>query len=444
MRRILCMLLAMLMLFGLCACGRSAAPAADNAAPAEAGAQEEAEKAPEEVAEEAADVEYSVSVTDTEGNPIPGVKLQFCDETACTLGDTDADGAAVFTAKEGSFTIKVLEVPFGFVGTDEEFSFPGTDREIGIALEILKPTVDEPAAGFSFYDPEKYGDIKGIIDWDVYPLSDHIYFLEPIYYAVSKDDAARFEELLDDPKDAALSMFDVVCVLEDESEAEDYLKSRVRPSSGWDAVSLEKIGSAKNVTCFLIEIKLSEKEEERLKAGMGEFYAEFAALCEDKETFISGIRLQKPRGETLLFEAKDLNGNPVDLAEVFAGHKVTMVDVWETGCVPCKEELPRLEELNKQFEERDCQIIGICIASLAEDDIAKAKSILENAGVTYLNVYAQAFDHELLDVPGFPTAYFVDSEGYVLTEPLIGAFTEKYFWSENTKALEAALSRVGD
>ena len=39
MKKMLCILLAMLMLLGLCACGQSAAPNAGDAAPAETDAQ---------------------------------------------------------------------------------------------------------------------------------------------------------------------------------------------------------------------------------------------------------------------------------------------------------------------------------------------------------------------------------------------------------------------
>lgn len=66
MKKILCTLLALAMLFSLCACGQKPAADAGNAAPAEPA---------EEVVEEASDVEYRVLVADPEGRAIPGVKV---------------------------------------------------------------------------------------------------------------------------------------------------------------------------------------------------------------------------------------------------------------------------------------------------------------------------------------------------------------------------------
>ena len=53
MKKTFCVFLAMLMLTGLCACGNSSTPGDGSSAPAETAAQE------------AADVEYSILVTDT-------------------------------------------------------------------------------------------------------------------------------------------------------------------------------------------------------------------------------------------------------------------------------------------------------------------------------------------------------------------------------------------
>ena len=434
MKKILCLLLAMLMLLGLCACGQSAAPGADASAPAEADAQE--------VVEEAPDVAYSISVVDTEGNPIPGVTVQFCDDISCKSGETDENGSAVFTAKEGTYTAHILAVPAGVVGTDEEFTFSDEGREAQIALKTLELAIDEPKTGFSYYNPEKYEDNEGVIDWEVYPVSYDVYVLDPVYYAVPKDDTARYNELKNNAKSsnyAVGTLFDVICVQMDESKAEEYLRDNIQPRDGWDAYNLEKIASAEKLTCFLAQENISEKELGQYKAAMGELYDEFAALREDKETFISGIRLYTPVPEILMFETQDLDGNTVNLADVFAGHKVTMVNLWETGCVPCKQEMPGLEKLNKALEEQNCQIIGICLDCFSGSDTTEVKDILNKAGVTYLNLAAPTTYEELLQVTSFPTSYFVDSEGKVLTSPVPYAYTDV----ENYRYhFEEALSRI--
>ena len=393
MKKLLCMLPAMLMLFTLCACGQGSG----GAAPTESAAPTEEP-----------DVAYSVSVADTDGNPIPGVTLQFCDDVTCTMGETDENGAAVFNAKEGTYTVHVLKVPEGVVGTEEEFSFPEAGTEISIALEIPKPAIDRPIIGFTYFNPDKYKDLKGKLGWDVSRISEDVYVLNPTYHL---SDSSMYT-----------SLFDVLCVQKEESEAEAYLKDTISPSAGWDAYSLEKVGSAENLTCFLAQQNLSEEDMEFYKGIFGEQFDEFAELRADKETFITGIELHEPAPEILLFETQDLDGNPVSLADVLAGRKVTMVNLWATWCDPCKEELPELQDLSESFEAKDCQVIGVCMDCRAGEDPAEVKAILEEAGVTYLNLRIPEETVELLEINTYPTSYLVDSEGRVLTMPVLGSY----------------------
>ena len=432
MKKILCLLLAVLTLLSLCACGQSAAPAANDTAPAEADAQEAPEEAP--------DVTYEATVTDADGNPIPGVKLQFCDDVSCSMVETNENGTAAFTAKEGSYTVHVLTVPGRFLSTEEEFTFTGTDREVNITLDKPEPAVDKPNMGFSYYNPEAYENLKGFINWDEYQVTDFVYILAPIYFALESDDTANTEALMQKAqKYQYLTMFELLCVLKNESAAEEYLKEELTPAGGWDSISIQKIGSAEKVTCFLVQAELSEDDLKPYRDSMGELYDEYAALCEDPETFISGIELKKPVFQTLLFETQDFDGNAINIADVYSGCKVTMVNLWTTGCGPCIEEMPGLEKLNKAFGERECQIIGICLDCFPGDDASKALGILEKAGVSYLNLPAPKDNDTLHAIDMFPTSFFVDSEGRILTRPVAGAYkdVENY-----TYHLESALAML--
>ena len=60
---------------------------------------------------------YRVFVYDTDGKPVQGATIQFCDDATCNMGKTDADGVAVFEGfPEGVvYTVHVLKVPEGYV-----------------------------------------------------------------------------------------------------------------------------------------------------------------------------------------------------------------------------------------------------------------------------------------------------------------------------------------
>ena len=127
-------------------------------------------------------------------------------------------------------------------------------------------------------------------------------------------------------------------------------------------------------------------------------------------------------------------------AELFAGHKVTMINIWATWCDPCKRELPELEKLAGELAGKGCQIIGICEDTAYEDTAAaEAKEILAKAGVTYPNIAATEEILEMMPRLAMPTTYFVDSSGHVLTTPVKGADFEKY-----REKLEEALRLAGE
>lgn len=127
-------------------------------------------------------------------------------------------------------------------------------------------------------------------------------------------------------------------------------------------------------------------------------------------------------GNTVSFETTDLDGNSVNSADLFRDKKVTVINFWATWCPHCVEELPELEKFNKELEAQGCQVIGIC--EDADTDAAEAKKILGEKGVTYTNIALVKEMYPAMPHKAMPTTYFVDSEGKVLTKPVVGANVE--------------------
>ena len=66
------------------------------------------------------------------------------------------------------------------------------------------------------------------------------------------------------------------------------------------------------------------------------------------------------------------------------------------------------------------------------------RKILSEYGVTYINLIQTEEIRELLPLPAYPSTYFVDSEGTILTKPVVGAYFDKYH-----SRLEEALATAG-
>jgi thiol-disulfide isomerase/thioredoxin len=107
--------------------------------------------------------------------------------------------------------------------------------------------------------------------------------------------------------------------------------------------------------------------------------------------------------------ALDLLGKPVNKDD-WAG-KVVLVNFWATWCPPCREEIPELLKLKKEYGGR-LDIVGI---SEDDDPPAAVLKFARQKGMTYPIVMATP---ELVDayggVPALPTSFLVDTQGRVV------------------------------
>lgn len=165
-------------------------------------------------------------------------------------------------------------------------------------------------------------------------------------------------------------------------------------------------------------------------------------LCACGKTEITPVTEPAASGEpaaaALTFETTDLAGNPVKSEELFAAHRLTMVNVWTTWCGYCLAEMPELQKLSETLAERDVAIVGLLYDGTTEDALAQGGDILAQTGVTYLNLLPWAGVDAQLGVQAFPTTFFVDSEGHLVGEPILGARLDAY-----EAQIEALLADMG-
>lgn len=135
-----------------------------------------------------------------------------------------------------------------------------------------------------------------------------------------------------------------------------------------------------------------------------------AALTEGGEDSFSPkamIQLIKDKKGAPNFCLEDLNGKKVYLKN-FKG-KVVFVNFWATWCGPCKEEMPSMESLYKQFKEREFVVLAVSV------DYAGAKPVkefMEKHQYTFpvlldpkLNVL------DLYEAKEIPVTFIIDKKG---------------------------------
>lgn len=129
------------------------------------------------------------------------------------------------------------------------------------------------------------------------------------------------------------------------------------------------------------------------------------------------------------FTLPNLDGEFVSLSD-FAG-KPVLVNFWNTGCSPCREEIPYLQQVYD--ENRDTELVMLTINIGESTDTVKdffqdrnlSLPVLFDTDVTVARIY---------NLPGIPTTFFIDKDG-ILRVKVIGAFPSKV-------AIDSRLSEI--
>lgn len=118
------------------------------------------------------------------------------------------------------------------------------------------------------------------------------------------------------------------------------------------------------------------------------------------------------------FTSMTLEGEPVTLAALSGS--VVVLNVWATWCLPCREEIPQLEALHREYATQGLKTIGVSIDAAGMG--ADVRDFATEQGMTYpiwLDPDHQ-FSLKFLTV-GVPETFVIDRAG-VIRFRMIGAF----------------------
>ena len=104
----------------------------------------------------------------------------------------------------------------------------------------------------------------------------------------------------------------------------------------------------------------------------------------------------------------DINQKNVNLDD-FKG-KLIILNFWATWCAPCKEEMPSLDDLQKNTKLNNLKIFPI---NIGQEDISKSESFFKELDIQNLDIY---FDAPItlakkFSLRGVPTTILFDKEG---------------------------------
>lgn len=122
---------------------------------------------------------------------------------------------------------------------------------------------------------------------------------------------------------------------------------------------------------------------------------------------------EEPKTESLVgndavsFSLADLNGKQFSMDKLRG--KIVVIDFWASWCGPCRETMPHVEKLHKEFKDKGVVVIGI-----NDEEIADAKRYVQKYGYTFPTLIdAEGSVSKQYGIQAIPQTFVIDRDGKI-------------------------------
>ncbi len=171
---------------------------------------------------------------------------------------------------------------------------------------------------------------------------------------------------------------------------------------------------------ILAQSALSRIKDYPLAEEFNQKYSKYFVTPSLKERLENKIRelFKAYEGQkTIDFTYPDVNGKMVSLSD-FKG-KVVLVDVWATWCGPCKQQIPFMKTLEKEFEGKDVVFLSVSVDE--EKDKGKWLQMIKDEELAGIHIFASGWSKITKDynITGIPRFMLFDKKGnlYAIEAP---------------------------
>ena len=110
-------------------------------------------------------------------------------------------------------------------------------------------------------------------------------------------------------------------------------------------------------------------------------------------------------------------GDSIAVPEAYADH-VTLVNIWATWCLPCREEMPSMQELYASYKDQGFRIAAV---SIDDGDPEVVRRFVREYGLTFDILHdRRTAIQQAYQTTGVPESFLLDREGTIVKR-VIGA-----------------------
>ncbi len=113
-------------------------------------------------------------------------------------------------------------------------------------------------------------------------------------------------------------------------------------------------------------------------------------------------------GDAVSFLLTDLNGKQFNMDKLRG--KIVVIDFWASWCGPCRETMPHVEKLHKEFKDR-----GVVVLGMNDEEVADAKRFVQKHGYTFPTLIdAESAVSKQYGIQAIPQTFVIDRDGKIV------------------------------
>jgi thiol-disulfide isomerase/thioredoxin len=109
------------------------------------------------------------------------------------------------------------------------------------------------------------------------------------------------------------------------------------------------------------------------------------------------------------FTLNTLDGQEMTLSKLKG--KVVLLDFWATWCPPCREAIPHLINLQKTYQEKGIEVIGM---NMDKGDVETIRRFVKSMDIPYPITVTPEEVSRSYGVTALPTTILIDKEGKII------------------------------